>query len=176
MSTSSVFETGAPSSSAFVQRLDRLLGTAAALMLLVLMGITCIDVTGRYLFNRPLPGGIELTELGMGALIFTSLPLVTICRQHVRVDLVELLPSYWRTSQQALADMISAVCMAVVGWQMWIKAGDMSHTGETTATLQIAVYPLLYFMAVLTFATTALILVLAWADARGARNLSEAHS
>ncbi len=176
MSAPSIFEAEGTPPPAFALSIDRLLGTAAALMLLVLMGLTCVDVTGRYLFNLPLPGGIELTELGMGALIFTSLPLVTMRRQHVRVDMIELLPAGWRPAQQAVVDLISAGCVAVVGWQLWIKAGDMTHTGETTASLQIALYPLIYFMAALAFATTAFIILLAWTDVSGARKLSKVTS
>lgn len=139
----------------------------AAFALVALMALTCVDVLGRYLFNRPLPGGFELTELGMGALIFTSLPLVTLRRQHVRVDLIEIFPMRWRAFQQALLDLLAAVCMGVIGWRLWIKAGDMESAGETTATLQIPVYPLVYYMALLAFVTAALIALFAWDDAFG---------
>lgn len=157
-----------------MRRVEGLLGLIAALTLLGLMALTCIDVAGRYLFDRPLPGGFELTELGMGALIFTSLPLVTLRRQHVRVDLFEnLISARWQALQQAFLDLLGGVCMAVIAWRLWVKAGDMASAGETTATLQIPVYPLVYGMAVLAFVTTALIMLFACLDALGARNAQE---
>lgn len=159
--------------AALIRRAESMLGVIAALALLALMAFTCVDVLGRYLFSRPLPGGFELTELGMGALIFTSLPLVTLRRQHVRVDLIEVLPLRWRPAQQMLVDLLAAVCMAVIGWRLWLKAGDMASAGETTATLQIPVYPLVYYMALLAFVTTALMILLAWADTFGTRNEPE---
>jgi TRAP-type C4-dicarboxylate transport system permease small subunit len=167
---------GNPALPAFSRRIEGLLGGIAALALTGLMALTCVDVIGRYLFNRPLPGGFELTELTMGALIFTSLPLVTLRRQHVRVDLVDLLPARWQALQHALLDLVSAVCMGVIGWRLWIKAGDMARAGETTATLQITVGPLVYYMAVLSFVTAALIVLLAWFDLLGARRRPEVHS
>ena len=40
--------------------------------------LTCVDVVGRYFLNRPLTGAFELTEHAMGALVFSSLPLVAL--------------------------------------------------------------------------------------------------
>jgi TRAP-type transport system small permease protein len=167
MSTFPSVPSSHPPLAAFLRRIDGFLGVIAALALLALMGLTCIDVLGRYLFNRPLQGGFELTELGMGALIFTSLPLVTLRRQHVRVDLIDILPVRWRAFQHAFLDLIAAGCMGVIGWRLWLKAVDMAQAGETTATLQIPVYPLVYYMALMAFVTTALIVLFAWEDAFG---------
>jgi TRAP-type C4-dicarboxylate transport system permease small subunit len=170
VTTSSLLQPGHPLVT-LMRRVEGLLGLIAALTLLGLMLLTCIDVAGRYLFDRPLPGGFELTELGMGALIFTSLPLVTLRRQHVRVDLFEnLISARWQALQQAFLDLLSGACMAVIAWRLWVKAADMASAGETTATLQIPVYPLVYGMAVLAFVTTALIVLFACLDALGARN------
>ncbi len=175
--SSPLLHPGVPLLAALLRRVEGLLGVIAALTLFMLMMLTCVDVVGRYFFSRPLPGGFELTELAMGALIFTSLPLVTLRRQHVRVDLVEhLVPVVMRNLQQALLDVVSAVCMGVIAWRLWIRAEGMARAGETTATLQIIVYPLVYYMAVMAFVTTALIVVLAWADAFGTRKSGMAGS
>lgn len=149
-----------------LRRADGVLGGVAALMLVAMALLTCIDVVGRYFLNRPLTGAFELTELAMGALIFTSLPLVTMRRQQVTVDLFNrLVPRPWRRAQSALFDGVATVCMAVIGWRLWVKAADMAQTGETTAVLQIPVFPLVYYMAALTVATAVLMLIMVWLDA-----------
>lgn len=153
-----------------LRRMERLVGAVAALALVGMVLLTCVDVIGRYLLNRPLTGAFELSEMAMGALVFASLPLVTLRRQHVTVDLFDrVVPPSWRTAQEALANLIAALCTGVVGWRLWVKADDMLRTGETTATLKIAVYPLVYYMALLTFLTAAVIVVMMWLDA-GARS------
>ena len=43
--------------------LDRALGACAAILLFCLMALTTADVIGRYVFNSPLRGAFELTEL-----------------------------------------------------------------------------------------------------------------
>lgn len=175
--SSPLLHPGSPLLAVLLRRVEGLLGVIAALTLFGLMMLTCVDVVGRYFFSRPLPGGFELTELAMGALIFTSLPLVTMRRQHVRVDLIDhIVPASVQVVQQTLLDVVAAVCMGAIAWRLWVRAADMALAGETTATLQIIVYPLVYYMAAMAFVTTALILVLAWADAFAARTSRATHS
>jgi TRAP-type C4-dicarboxylate transport system permease small subunit len=169
MNADSPIPIGAP--RAPLHRIDRLLGAVAALTLVGMVLLTSIDVVGRYLLNRPLTGAFELSELAMGALVFSSLPLVTLRRQHVTVDLFDrLVPLRWRPAQDALLEAVAALCMAAIAWRLWLKAGDMMHAGETTAVLKIPVYPLVYYMAVLAFVSAFVIVALAVADARRTRS------
>ena len=149
-----------------LRRTDRVLGVVAALALVGMVLLTCVDVIGRYVLNRPLTGAFELSEMAMGALVFASLPLVTLRRQQVTVDLLDwLIPAGWRTAQDAIANLVAALCTVAIGWRLWVKAQDMLRTGETTATLKIPVYPLVYYMAVLSFLTAAVMLAMIWFDA-----------
>lgn len=146
---------------------ERVLGMLAALALAGMVLLTCVDVIGRYLLNRPLTGAFELSEMAMGALVFASLPLVTLRRQQVTVDLFDwLVPAGWRTVQDAAAGLLAALCVGVVAWRLWVKASQMLTSGETTAVLKIPVYPLVFGMAVLSALTAAVILAMTWFDAR----------
>ena len=60
-----------------------------AVTLLALMLITCIDVFGRYLFNNPLTGSTELTEIAVGIVIFSVFPVVSWRNDHVVVDILD---------------------------------------------------------------------------------------
>ncbi len=149
----------------FLRRTDRVLGAIAALALVGMVLLTCIDVIGRYVLNRPLTGAFELSEMAMGALVFASLPLVTLRRQQVTVDLFDwLVPASWRTVQDAVASVVAALCIVVVAWRLWVKAVDMMGTGETTAVLKLPVYPLVYYMALLSLLTALVVLAMMWFD------------
>ncbi len=149
---------------------DRVLGMIAALTLTAMVLLTCVDVVGRYFFNQPLTGAFELTEHAMGALVFSSLPLVALRRQHVTVDLFDgLVPTRWKRLQAAIVDLVAAVCTGAIAWRLWVKALEMRANGETTAVLQFVVHPLVFFMATLTFIAVIVMLVLAWLDATGNR-------
>ena len=71
---------------AFGARLQAVLGFTSASVLFLMMLITAVDVAGRYVFNKPLPGGFELTELLLAALIYCGLPLVSARREHIVID------------------------------------------------------------------------------------------
>ncbi len=62
---------------------------AAALVLFVLMALTCVDVLGRYLFNSPLHGGTEMTEIGLAVMVFAAMPVITWRGGHIVVDLLD---------------------------------------------------------------------------------------
>lgn len=47
--------------------------------------ITFIDVIGREIFSRPIPGGYEIIQLLMSVGVFFSFPLVALCKGHVKV-------------------------------------------------------------------------------------------
>lgn len=150
-----------------LKRAGGVLGDAASLMLAAIVALTCIDVFGRYVLNRPLAGALELTELAMGALVFLSLPVVTLRREHVTVDLLaHLVPRRWRHVHEALLLVLVSASLAFVGWHLWRKAIDMQASGETTATLAIPVHPLVYAMSMLAIATAAVTLAVAWHDLR----------
>src|SRR5215210_5131761 len=80
--------------SAWERRFDAALGFAASVILFAMMMITFVDVIGRYLFNHPLQGAFEVTELMLLVLIFAGLPLVSHADEHVTMDFIDrMLPA-----------------------------------------------------------------------------------
>ena len=129
------------------RRADAALGIAASAILFCMMSLTFVDVVLRYVFNRPLRGGFEVTELMLLALIFAGLPLVTHANEHVTMDLIDR----WLSARQRqvlgrLMEAISAALMFVLTWLMWIKAQRIAGYGDTTDVLRILVGPFVYFM------------------------------
>jgi TRAP-type C4-dicarboxylate transport system permease small subunit len=130
------------------KRVDAVLGIAASALLLAMMLLTFVDVVARYLFNRPIRGAFELTELTLLVLIFAGLPLVSHGDEHVTMDFIDrMLPP------RAVARLIRAVHAIVAAtfffltWQMIIKANRIAGYGDTTDVLRISVGPFVYFMA-----------------------------
>jgi TRAP-type C4-dicarboxylate transport system permease small subunit len=111
------------------------------------MCITFVDVVARYLFNRPIRGAFEMTELILLVLIFAGLPLVSHADEHVTMDFIDrMLPP---PAARAMVHLMHAVCAALMfflTWQIWIKAGRITAYGDTTDTLRIPVGPFVYFM------------------------------
>ena len=124
-----------------------MLGVAASAILFALMALTFADVVLRYLFNRPIRGGFELTELGLLVLIFAGLPLVSHADEHVTMDFIDrMLPPRVRRAWLRFMHLAIAALMAFFTWQVWIKAGKIAGYGDTADVLRIAVGPFVYIM------------------------------
>ena len=147
-----------------VNMATRMLGVIGAVLLFSMMMLTFVDVWGRYIFNSPIPGGFEITELMMATLIFAGLPLVTLHDEHISVDLIDqFFPKFWLHWRDAVVGVLCAVMVAVLSHRMWIKAREQLEYGDQTAALNIPVAPLTFFMAATTALTCVLLILLTWA-------------
>lgn len=124
------------------------LGLASAIVLFAMMWVTAIDVAGRYLFNKPLPGGFELTELMLAALIYCGLPLVSARRDHIVIDTLEsVMSSGLKRVLDIAAELICAVALGGVGYLLFRRAARVAEYGDTTAVLKLPLTPVVYLMA-----------------------------
>ena len=158
---------GPASAHAWERRADAALGIAASAILFCMMTLTFVDVVLRYVFNRPLRGAFEVTELMLLVLIFAGLPLVTHANEHVTMDLIDRwLGPRLRDALTRLTEAISAALMFTLTWFMWIKAQRIAGYGDTTDVLRIAVGPFVYFMVAMILLSGLLHLVRAFAGHR----------
>jgi TRAP-type C4-dicarboxylate transport system permease small subunit len=136
------------------RRIDAVLGIAASALLLCLMVLTFSDVVARYLFDRPIRGAFEITELLLLVLIFAGLPLVSHADEHVTMDFIDrLLPPRALDALVRAVHALMAASFFFLTWQVLIKAGRIASYGDTTDVLRIVVAPFVYFMAVMILLT-----------------------
>ncbi len=143
--------------NAWERRADFVLGIGASLILFGLMVLTFADVIGRYLFNRPIAGSFEITELLLLVLIFAGLPLVSHADEHVTMDFIDhMLPAALSRGLVRIVHGLSAAMLFFLTWQVLLKARRISEYGDTTDVLRIPIAPFVYFMAAMV-ALTALV-------------------
>lgn len=132
------------------RRADAVLGVAASAILFGMMALTFVDVVARYVFNRPLRGAFELTELLLLVLIFAGLPLVSHADEHVTMDFIDrLLGERGRALLRRAIDVTVSALMFFMSWQVWIKAQRIAGYGDATDVLRIVYGPFVYFMALM---------------------------
>jgi TRAP-type C4-dicarboxylate transport system permease small subunit len=139
-----------PPERGWARRVEALLGVAASSILMALMLLTFVDVVGRYVVNRPVPGAFEVTELLLVVLIFAGLPLVSYANEHALMDFVDRLLG--ARAQRALERLVQAVCAAVMfglARLIWQKADRIWAYRDATDVLRIVYGPFVYFMAVM---------------------------
>jgi len=141
--------------------LERLCSALSATALFGIMGLTLVDVIARKLLAGSVPGSLEVTELLLVVVIFAGLPLVSLRGEHVVFDSLDpLLPRAVRRLQGLVIDLLCAAGLAVIGWVMWTKAGQMLEYGDKTQQLGLTLGWFVYLMSVLIFITALVHLLL----------------
>jgi TRAP-type C4-dicarboxylate transport system permease small subunit len=136
-------------SASLKRRADLLLGVVASAVLFAMMGLTVVDVVARYVFNRPLRGAFEVTELMLLVLIFAGLPLVSFSDEHATMDFIDrvLGPRAQRWLERGV-QLVNGAFMLFLAWLVWLKADRIWGYRDTTDVLRILYGPFVYFMAV----------------------------
>ena len=131
-----------------ISNVSKFLNYAGAAVLLVLMLLTTADVAGRYLFNAPITGVFEVTEFSMACLVFFSLAHTQSRKGHVAVDIfVSLLPPKGQRIIDIITKVLSFIVLLLITWQSIERGFELKEFKETSATLQIPVYPFLFLVA-----------------------------
>jgi TRAP-type C4-dicarboxylate transport system permease small subunit len=126
-----------------IHRLNRWMHYAAAGVLVVLTMITVANILGRALFNRPVPGTIELTEMLMVLIVYMGFGYAEHQGDHISVDLL-----YERSGRTArlgltvLNGLVGFFVMGLVAWQLYQYAGVLSGGGYESSILKVPQAPL----------------------------------
>jgi TRAP-type C4-dicarboxylate transport system permease small subunit len=130
---------------------------AGVLFGMLMVGL--IDVFGRYLFTRPLPGSAEIAEWSLGILVYGSLPLVTRRSEHITVDLFTgLMRGLVDRVARVFVCLASAAIVAVFAFQLYDQARMFLAYGDRSAFLKIPVGPLALYMSLMAAITTVVLL------------------
>jgi TRAP-type C4-dicarboxylate transport system permease small subunit len=135
---------------AWKRRAEALLGVAASAILFAMMLLTAVDVVARYVFNHPLRGAFEITELLLVVLIFAGLPLVSFAGEHAVMDFVDrVLGRRAQVALERVVQAVSAALMFLLAWLVWGKADRVWAYRDATDVLRVVYGPFVYFMAVM---------------------------
>ena len=112
-----------------------------SILLFIMIMLTFIDVVGRYLFASPVFGAAEMIEFLLATLIFSALGLVNARDEHITVEIFE--HHFTRAMPRIHAVLVkgtAVVAMAIIAWQLAIRAADALHHNEATVVLEWPLY------------------------------------
>ena len=129
----------------------------AALILLLLVALTCVDVIGRYFFNSPLVGAVELVEICMGAITFFSFPLMFMRNDHITVDLI---PHFGRGYLGWITSLAFLIITVYIAYKLGDRVFDYAiralEDNDVTEYLLIPRYPIVGFITAAIFSAAAI--------------------
>lgn len=114
---------------------------ASGLLVLVVLFTVSHDAA-RYLFNAPIRGFVELTELAFVLIIFFAMVYATFVGEHISAPI--LVSRFPRRAQEILTSImtfIGVVVFAFVSWQLGRGALNWMHLGRVGQSLPIPLFP-----------------------------------
>lgn len=126
----------------------RFLAGVAGAALLWLMLLTVVAVVMRYVFNAPILGAQDLSELSLAVVVFLGMPYCGWTGGHVAVDLISSLAGESRLRYtDTLVRLLGAVLVAFVAWQAMRQGLDALEYGDATNLVEILHHPFLFLMS-----------------------------
>ena len=113
----------------------------ASLVLLWLVGLTVVDVVGRYFLRMPVTGAVELVQISMAGIIFFSMPMMFLKDDQVVVDLFQFVRRGWLGWILSLAiTVVVIVASWIVADRVWDYAIRAWEDQDATIYLDIPRY------------------------------------
>ena len=140
----------------FFSRVDKVserLGKIFCYLVFIIMIITTIDVTARYVFNRPLLWGWLTNRLLFGVFILFAGVYTLLKGEHIRI---EILYDHFPPRIKTIARWISLAAMTsflgVLVWQTsWMGWNSLMNNEKAAGAFRIPLYPFKLLIPVVAF-------------------------
>jgi len=120
----------------------------AGVALVGMLLLTVADITGRSVFNDPVPGTVEVTSLVLVVVVFLGLAHSEDLGDHISVDLLYVrVGDRWKAVLDVFADLISVVVIALMAYQLYVFAWRQQETGAESPVLEWPVWPFVLIAA-----------------------------
>jgi TRAP-type C4-dicarboxylate transport system permease small subunit len=114
----------------------------------IMIVLVAADAIGRYVFNHPIQGALEITELMMVFIVFLTFAYVESKDGHVRVDLIiSRLPRKIQPYIEFLDVAISFGIIGIIVWQSVLYSMELWEGGSISAYWGIPIGPFLLVVA-----------------------------
>lgn len=126
-----------------MNRLFETISYVGATLIAALTFLTGSDIAGRYLFDSPILGTYELTNVTLAIIGALGIALSTAADEHIAVDvLYEQLPSSGQRVLRLGGNVIGVVIFGILTWQNTLSLlRSIFEAYETTDLLYVPVYP-----------------------------------
>ncbi|MBT8250172.1 MAG: TRAP transporter small permease [Acidimicrobiia bacterium] len=121
----------------------------AGITLMGMLALTIADITGRTVFNNPVPGTVEVTSLILVIVVFFGLAHSEDLGDHITVDLI-----YVRAGKRTkmfldvFSDLLGVVVLGLMAFQLYHFGLRQLETGAESPVLEWPVWPFVYAAAV----------------------------
>ena len=121
--------------------LSNFFGLAGASVALAVGVMTCVSVVSRALWSTPIPGDVELTQVGIALAISLCLPVCQLRKANIFVDFfTQAARPRTRQSLDGLGCLCLVLMYSVLAWRTAVGAVAVRSAGETTMILSVPMW------------------------------------
>ncbi len=112
-----------------------------AVLLVIMLFLGIADVAGRYLFNCPITGTLEVFQILMPGIVLLTWAFTQRAKAHVTVDVVvEKMPGKLRLAVRVFTTCWAFVLFALIAWQGILMAMSYQETGRVITNIGVPMY------------------------------------
>lgn len=124
-----------------LERLSRGIALMGGILLVGVMLMTVVSVLGRYLFNAPIPGDYEITELACAMAVFAFFPYCQVRGGNIVVEFfTRKLGPRCKALLDAVHNGVFTVVACLISWRLFVGGMHKLTDGETTLFLGIPLH------------------------------------
>lgn len=116
--------------------ISRNLAYAGGTIFILLIGMSLISIVGRKLFSLPVPGDLEITQMGAAVAAAMFFPYCQMNDAHVRVDFFTArLPARAKAWLDGIAALTLGAVMLLLAWRTGVAAMASRQSGDASLML-----------------------------------------
>lgn len=124
---------------------SRILRDIAMVALAFAILLVVIDVCSRRLFDSPIDGTHDFTNIAFSMIVFLPLAWCAFENGHVELDLItKRLPKILQSILEVIMIFAGSVILGIMSWQMFVQGMNLQAKGLTTGIVEIPYHPFLY--------------------------------
>ncbi|MBN2061710.1 MAG: TRAP transporter large permease subunit [Deltaproteobacteria bacterium] len=126
-----------------LEKLSEQLSSFGMIFFIIASAMTFADVFLRYLFHRPFNGTVELTEIMMAVIVFSSVSYTQWKKNHVTMDIIT---AKLRPDKRDILDLSTTIwSLAIIGYTIYAMFPYGWSTTKVTSILGIPLNPFIFF-------------------------------
>ena len=115
---------------------------------ILMMTLTVVHAVGRYGFDQPITGLIEMSCFMLVIIIFLTIPHTQVMKGHICITLVvDRFPQRTQAIIDSITYTLSLALSIVALWQSVVRGIYLSGSGYVTAMLGIPHFPFVFIVA-----------------------------
>jgi TRAP-type transport system small permease protein len=130
-----------------VKRLSKALYHVGAVFLFALMLLSSADMIGRFFFNLPIVGALEISQILVAAMVFLGWGQTQIQKGNITVELLYArFPPRMKTVATLVTTVLSAAVFGLMTWQALLAAKQYHDAGRVIFVINLPLGPFQLFV------------------------------